>query len=353
MREQMISKLMIASFLVAVGCSVKGGLVDKHSPVIEPKVMQYGVSYGQLKPDSASVLMYPTDWSEKEAEEKVEIINNASKLITANSARVWSTKETRGDLWDEFRKTKCISQFRDPEQKTCSDPDLPDDDQPIECGDEDVIVWKAIDATSDTADFAACRLNQDQRIALKAAIDDLGKATFEAKQTIDEVAGPNTSVAILASGSSITLNDVTKNPGVAPVIVVLAGFNGIKACKDKTPCVQTSESTDENGEALPDDPTRIRDVSIDANGRRLKFTVPDLQSWDNHTKKYLVEYQFDLSRTSNGSEVGQKNKVGGLTVPRRDFAVFKGDVLKLINGKVDAKGSGQIFGEFAAPAAVE
>lgn len=363
MKNRIISALVLSGLAASLGCSVKGGSVEKNPPTIEPLALAFGVKYGQMKtPDSVSAMMWPKEWSETEMAAKVQVINQASVLITQYSADVWSKQSIKSDMWDAFVASKCISRFRLETDTSCAAPEI-DKDDPTNCNDDNVVPWKTVAPTAppEIADFVSCQQNQIQRLDLKAEIDKLAlprdresdlkkNSIYNLNAIIAENSGPDASLKIDSAHSSLVINDPRKSPNAPPVVITVAGFNGIDSCHGgKSPCLQTSDPRDDNGQPVANDLTAIHDVSIDANGRRIKFTVPDLQTWDNHTKRYIVEYQFDLSRNSNAAELQQKTTPAGAVVaPSKDFAVFKGDVVKVLDGKVVQKGSGQIFGEFTA-----
>ena len=240
-----------------------------------------------------------------------------------------------------------------------------------DCGEKTSITWKDMPDPSATpkpsvtpeeyAAFRLCDDNQKTRKEFHERIDYLGlpreevpdlpkNSSFILKQIIDRTVGETASLKIDERHlSSITFNDPRKNPDGPAVRIVIVDFNEshILANPDRprfdecplrgNHCYQTSDD--------PSDPMSIQNVSLSQGGRRLKFTVPEIKSrWCPITGKYLVDYEFDLSRTSNVIQHEQKIKATGVVAPAADFAVFKGDVIQKIHGVVTHKGSGQIFG---------
>jgi len=359
MKKKLISVVVLSGLAAAIGCSVKGGAVDRHPPVIEPRVMTYGVTYGKMEGPTVSAMMWPQNWTEKETEQRVFTINRASMLITKYGAEIWDLGNSIDDKWDDFIEHDCIKKFGDPDIDFCSqpvkksslteEPTEPTPEETYEPCKEGKISFKTIDpAAPEYKELLSCQANQDDRVDLHSKVDrynanteeqpDMEKNSVAMLKQIIERAAPGASIEINSKASSLVINNPRTNPGAPSVVVTIAGFNQEK---DST-LLQTS------GPADPNDPTRIHDVSIDGNMRTVKFTVPDLKSWDEAAKKYRTEYAFNLSRIANSSETTQKTKPTGEAVPRRDFAVFKGDVNKLVDGKVVQKGSGQIFGELKA-----
>lgn len=358
MKKKLISTVVLSGLATAIGCSVKGGSVQKNPPVIESQVMSYGVTYGSMEGPTVSAMIWPQNWSEKETEQRVYTINRASMFITKYGAEIWDLTNKIDDKWDDFIDQDCIAKFGDADANFCSQPakkksliDAPTPEPTPEydpCK-EGQIIFKPIDsAAPEHTKFLACQKNQEERLGFWQKIARYNEVTEEQPDLKDnsiamlkqiiERAAPGASIEINGKASSLVINNPRANPDAPAVIVTIAGFNQEK---DST-LLQTSNPTD------PNDPTRIHDVSIDSNMRTLKFTIPDLKSWDEAAKKYHVEYAFNLSRIANSSESTQKTKPTGEAVPRRDFAVFKGDVNKLVDGKVEMKGSGQIFGELKA-----
>lgn len=114
MTNKTVSALAILglSAAVVVGCSVKDGKVMKKPPVVEPLAVSYGVEHGTARLQSVSVLLWPKEWSESEMEQKVKLVNTASKLIVEHSAEVFMKETALEDLWDDFVENECIVRFR-------------------------------------------------------------------------------------------------------------------------------------------------------------------------------------------------------------------------------------------------
>jgi hypothetical protein len=242
------------------------------------------------------------------------------------------------------------------------------DDERDDCGEKTAITWKDMPVVKtdqpgyqEYAAFRLCKDNQKTRRKFHERIDYLGlpreevpdlskNSSFTLKQIIDRTVGEKASLKIDDRHlSSITFNDPRKMPEGPAVEIEIVDFSDSHVHKDperplsdECPlkgghCYQSSKD--------PTNPMSIYNVSLTQGGRRLKFTVPEIKSrWCPITGKYLVEYDFDLSRTSNIVQHQQKTKVTGVVAPAADFAVFKGDAVQKTHGVVTHKGSGQIFG---------